>query len=83
VTQLLIASQSHTELRATPTFIDVQAQLASVDNRIQISSERYAKAVQDYNALVQTFPSKVTAYFLGYKERPDFVIDVQSPDRAK
>lgn len=83
VARLLVASESHAELRAMPTFIDVQAQLASVDNRIQISGERYAKAVQDYNAMVYTFPSKVTAYLLGYKERPNFIIDVQSPDRAK
>ena len=83
VTQLLAVSESNAELRANPTFIDVQAQLASVDNRIQITSERYVKVVQDYNTAVQTFPSNITAYVLGYKERPYFTVDVPSPDRAK
>jgi len=83
VARLLVASESNSELHATPAFTDVQAQLASVDNRIQMTSERYVRAVQDYNTMVKTFPSNITAYVLGYKVRPNLIIDVPSPDRAK
>lgn len=75
LSRLLVVSENYPTLRANQGFIDLQAQLEGTENRIAVARNRYIKAVQDYNVTVHSFPSNLTAWALGYKEKPNFSVE--------
>jgi len=75
LSRLLVVSEKYPALRANQGFIDLQAQLEGTENRIAVARNRYIKAVQDYNVTVHSFPSNLTAWALGYKEKPNFSVE--------
>lgn len=75
LSRLLVVSENYPGLRANQGFIDLQAQLEGTENRIAVARNRYIKAVQDYNVTVHSFPSNLTAWALGYKEKPNFSVE--------
>ena len=75
LSRLLVVSENYPTLRANQGFIDLQAQLEGTENRIAVARNRYIKAVQDYNVTVHSFPSNLTAWALGYKEKPNFTVE--------
>ena len=75
LSRLLMVSENYPTLRANQGSIDLQAQLEGTENRIAVARNRYIKAVQDYNVTVHSFPSNLTAWALGYKEKPNFSVE--------
>lgn len=75
LSRLLVVSENYPALQANQGFLDLQAQLEGTENRITVARNRYIKAVQDYNVTVHTFPSNLTAWLLGYTEKPNFSVD--------
>ena len=75
LSRLLVVSENYPALRANQGFIDLQAQLEGTENRITVARNRYIRAVQDYNVTVHSFPSNLTAWALGYKEKPNFSVE--------
>lgn len=75
LSRLLVVSENYPTLRANQGFIDLQAQLEGTENRIAVARNRYIKAVQGYNVTVHSFPSNLTAWALGYKEKPNFSVE--------
>ena len=75
LSRLLVVSENYPSLQANQGFIDLQAQLEGTENRIAVARNRYIKAVETYNVRVHTFPSNLTAWVLGYKEKPNFSVD--------
>jgi len=53
----------------------LQAQLEGTENRITVARNRYIKAVQEYNVVVRSFPSNLTAMIFGYKVKPSFTVE--------
>ncbi|MEO6926766.1 MAG: LemA family protein, partial [Rhodanobacter sp.] len=52
-----------------------QAQLEGTENRVTVARNRYVQAVQEYNAMIRTFPNNLTAKMFGYKVKPNFSVD--------
>ena len=75
LSRLLVVSENYPALRANQGFIDLQAQLEGTENRITVARNRYIRAVQDYNVTVHSFPFNLTAWALGYKEKPNFSVE--------
>jgi LemA protein len=75
LSRLLVVAERYPTLRANQGFIDLQAQLEGTENRIAVARNRYIKAVQDYNVTIHSFPSNLTAWVLGYQEKPNFSVD--------
>ena len=75
LSRLLVVSENYPALRANQGFMELQAQLEGTENRITVARNRYIKAVQDYNVTVHSFPSNLTAWALGYKEKPNFSVE--------
>jgi LemA protein len=71
----LVVSENYPALRATQGFLDLQAQLEGTENRIAVARNRYIKAVEAYNVTVHAFPSNLTAWALGYKEKANFSVE--------
>jgi LemA protein len=40
-----------------------------------VARQRYIKAVQEYNVVVRSFPSNLTAMLFGHKEKPQFTVE--------
>ena len=54
-------------------FRDLQAQLEGTENRITVARKRFVDSVAEYNKLVRSFPTNLTARFLLHAQvRPSF-----------
>ena len=67
--------ENYPQLKSDVNFRDLQAQLEGTENRIAVARQRYIKAVQDYNVVVRSFPSNLTAMVFGYDTRPQFAVE--------
>ena len=75
LSRLMAVSENYPTLKANQGFRDLQAQLEGTENRIAVARNRYIKSVQDYNVVVRSFPSNLTAIVFGYKEKPNFAVE--------
>ncbi len=75
LSRLLVVAESYPALRGNQGFLDLQAQLEGTENRITVARNRYIRAVQDYNGIVRSFPSNLTAMFFSHKVRASFSVE--------
>ena len=74
LSRLIAVAENYPNLKADGAFRDLQAQLEGTENRITVASNRYIKAVQEYNTTVRSFPSNLTAMMFGYQTKPSFEV---------
>lgn len=75
LSRLLVVTENYPQLKSDANFRDLQAQLEGTENRIAVARNRYIKAVQEYNVLVRSFPSNLTAMMFGYQVKPNFAVE--------
>lgn len=75
LSRLLVVAENYPQLKSDANFRDLQAQLEGTENRIAVARNRYIKAVQEYNVVVRSFPSNLTAMVFGFKEKPQFTVE--------
>jgi LemA protein len=75
LSRLMVVVERYPDLKSNQNFRDLQAQLEGTENRITVARNRYIKAVQEYNVVVRSFPSNLTAMVFGFKEKPQFTVD--------
>ena len=75
LSRLLVVSENYPQLKSDANFRDLQAQLEGTENRITVARNRYIKTVQDYNIIVRSFPSNLTAMMFGFKVKPSFTVE--------
>lgn len=75
LSRLLVVIENYPELKSDANFRDLQAQLEGTENRITVARNRYIKAVQDYNTIVRSFPSNLTAMLFGFQTKPGFTVE--------
>jgi len=56
-------------------FRDLQAQLEGTENRITVARNRYIASVKEYNIIVRSFPTNLTAMLFGHKTKPSFTVE--------
>ena len=61
-------------------FRDLQAQLEGTENRITVARNRYIQAVQDYNTLMRSFPTNLTAMVFKYPVKQNFTVQNEARD---
>ena len=74
LSRLLVVSENYPNLKANQAFQDLRVQLEGTENRITVARNRYIKAVQDYNVLVRSFPSNLTAMLFSYAVKPSLSV---------
>ena len=74
LSRLLVVTENYPNLKANQGFQDLRVQLEGTENRITVARGRYVKAVQDYNVLVRSLPSNLTAMVMGYQVKPNFTV---------
>jgi LemA protein len=75
LSRLLVVAENYPQLKSDANFRELQAQLEGTENRITVARNRYIKAVQDYNVVVRSFPTNLTAMVMGYKVKPTFTVE--------
>ncbi len=78
--KLMAIAEAYPDLKASDNFLDLQKQLAGIEDEIQMARRYYNGATRNLNVLVQSFPSNLVADALGFHQRDFFEAD--DGDRA-
>ena len=71
-------AESYPQLRANENFLQLQEELAAIEDKIAFSRQYYNESILDYNNSVETFPGNVFAGMFGHKEKPFLDIPVET-----
>lgn len=75
LSRLLAVAENYPQLKADGGFRDLQAQLEGTENRITVARKRYIDSVKEFNIVVRSFPTNLTAKMFGYVVKPTFTVD--------
>jgi LemA protein len=75
LSRLLVVTENYPQLKSDQNFRDLQAQLEGTENRITVARNRYIQSVQEYNLMIRSFPSNLTAMMFGYKTKANFSVE--------
>ena len=78
--KLMALAEAYPDLKASDNFLDLQKQLATIEDEIQMARRYYNGAARNLNVLVLSFPSNLVAGSFGFRQRDFFEID--DADRA-
>ena len=73
--QLFALSESYPDLKANQNFLQLQSDLADIENKIAASRRFFNNSVQEYNASIQQFPAVLIAGSLGFTQGTFFELD--------
>lgn len=72
---LFTVTESYPQLQANQSFLDLQAELASVESQLQAARRFYNGGVREYNTKIYKFPNKILARAAGYKKYDFFDVE--------
>lgn len=75
LSRLMVIVEKYPELKSDANFRDLQAQLEGTENRITVARNRYIDAVREYNVVVRSFPSNLTAMVFGHHVKLSFTVE--------
>lgn len=70
--KLFALAEAYPELKANENFLQLQDQLADIENKIAAARRFYNNAVQEYNTGIEQFPAVLIAGPFGFKSRDFF-----------
>jgi LemA protein len=73
--RIFMVAEQYPDLKASESFLKLQAALNDIEEQIQAARRAYNAAVTDLNNAVQMFPSNMVASLLGFKRMMLFTID--------
>ena len=72
---ILSVSENYPQLQASSNFIDLQNELSSIEDQLQMARRYYNGTVRDLNMMVEQFPSNIIAGSFGFSKKPFFEIE--------
>ena len=75
LSRLIAVAENYPQLKSDANFRELQAQLEGTENRITVARNRFIEAVREFNVLVRSFPSNLTAKLFGFKEKAQFTVE--------
>lgn len=76
--KLMALAESYPDLKASANFLELQQQLSTLENELQMARRYYNGAARNQNVLVQSFPSNIVAGLFGFRERPFFELSSEA-----
>ncbi len=73
--QLFALAEAYPDLKANTNFLQLQTELADIENKIAAARRFFNNAVQEYNTAVEQFPAVLFAASLGFTKRDFFEVD--------
>ncbi|HKA78390.1 MAG TPA: LemA family protein [Xanthobacteraceae bacterium] len=80
--RLMAVAEAYPQLKADKNFLDLQAQLAEIEDNIQMARRYYNGTVRNLNTTIESFPEIVLARAFGFKEAPFFELGDRSEAAA-
>jgi LemA protein len=80
VGKLIALAEAYPDLKASENFGKLQAELATVEDEIQMARRYYNGAVRNLNIMIESFPSNFVAQLFGFRLRDYF--EIEDGDRA-
>jgi LemA protein len=80
--RLFAVAEAYPELKANKNFLDLQQQLAQIEDQLQMARRYYNGTVRNLNTSIQSFPEVILARALGFKEEPFFELGDRSEAAA-
>jgi LemA protein len=68
-------AESYPDLKANQNFLDLQKQLAEIEDQIQMARRYYNGTVRNLNILIESFPSSLVASAFHFLKRDFFEMD--------
>ncbi len=75
LSRLLVVVENYPQLKADKGFLDLQKQLVKIENQIAANRNRYTREVRDYNTVVRSFPTNLTAKIFGISVKPQLEVE--------
>jgi LemA protein len=72
VRRMLAVAEAYPELKASQNFLELQKQLAELEDQLQLARRYYNGTVRDYNIGIQSFPDLLLARAFGFRDEPYF-----------
>jgi LemA protein len=72
LSRLLVTIEKYPDLKANQNFLELQAELAGTENRINVTRNDYNDAVKEYNTYIRRFPQSMLAGMYGFEKRTMF-----------
>ncbi len=71
-------AENYPQLKANENFLQLQQELAAIEDKIAFSRQYYNDSILTYNNSVETFPGNFFAGIFGHKEKPFLDIPVET-----
>jgi LemA protein len=72
---LFAISEAYPELKANTNYIELQRELSSLENDLQLARRYYNGTVRNFNIAIQSFPELLLSRNLGYEAAAMFGVD--------
>lgn len=72
LSRLLVTVENYPQLKANENFLQLQAQLEGIENRISVERKKFNEVVQQYNTTIKRFPASMLAGIFGFGEKQYF-----------
>jgi LemA protein len=73
--KMLAVAEAYPALKASTNFLELQHQLADLEDQLQLARRYYNGTVRDYNIGIQSFPDVLLARITGFRDEHYFQID--------
>jgi LemA protein len=80
--KLIAVAEGYPDLKANQNFLELQNQLADIEDHIQMARRYYNGAVRNLNISIQSFPDVLVARPLGFREEPFFELESRAEAEA-
>lgn len=72
--KLFALAEAYPDLKANTNFLELQRELADIENKIAAARRFFNNAVQEFNTIIQQIPGNFVAPMGGFKQREFFEI---------
>jgi LemA protein len=79
---LFALAEAYPDLKANQNFIQLQTELANIEEQIQLSRRYYNAVVRDLNTKVESVPSNIVANMFNFQKKEYFELDSAEERKA-
>ncbi len=72
---LFAVAENYPDLKASSNFLDLQQELAEIEDAVHKARRYYNATVRDYNTLIEAFPSVLVAQAFGFESAEFFELE--------
>lgn len=72
LSRLMVVIEKYPELKANQNFLNLQAELSSIESEVQFERKKFNTAAQEYNTYINNTPQDLVANITGYEDKGYF-----------